>query len=51
MGSTVELEDVVVEVLDAQAESGDADFLDGFELVLLQRARLALERDLTGLVP
>src|SRR5262249_24238338 len=45
MCSTVLLEDVVVAVVDAEAEAGDAKLLESFKLVLLQRARLALEGD------
>ena len=47
----VELEDLVVEVLDAQAETRDADAANGGQLGLGQRARLALERDFLRVAP
>ena len=49
--AAVELEDVVVEVLDAEAQPRDADVADRLELGLGQRARLALEGDFLGAVP
>src|SRR5262249_12563455 len=49
--AAVEFEDFGVEMLDAEAEARHADRADGFELVLLQRARLALEGNFAGGVP
>ena len=51
MGPAVDLQDVVVEVLDAEAQARDANLPDGLELVVRQRARLAFERHLLRLVP
>ena len=51
VGPAVVLQDLRLEVLDAQAQPGDAELAQRFELVLLQRARLALEGDFRGLVP
>ena len=51
MRAAVDLEDAVVEVLDAQAQARDAHLADRLQLVLGQRARLALEGDLFRLVP
>ena len=48
MRAAVQLEDAIVEVLDAEAEPRDAGAADDVELGLGQRARLALERDLLG---
>ena len=48
MRAAVQLEDLVVEVLDAEAEPRHADAADRRELGFGQRARLALERDLLG---
>src|SRR5208283_5146016 len=47
----VELQDLRVEVLDAEAEAGDAEFLQGLQLVLLESPRLALEGHFRGLLP
>ena len=47
----VQFEDLVAEVLDAQAETRHAHAADGRQLGLGQRARLALERDLFGIAP
>src|SRR4029450_13288459 len=47
----VDLEDVVVEVLDAEAEARHAHLPDRGELALGQRAGLALEGDLLGARP
>ena len=51
MRAAVHLEDVIVEVLDAEAEPRDAQLANGRELGLGQRAGLALERDLFGRRP
>ena len=51
MRAAVQLEDVVVEVLDAEAEPRHAQVADRGELALGQRAGLALERDLLGRCP
>ena len=51
VGAAVDLQDVVVEVLDAQAEPGDSEVPDRLELVVGEGSGLALERDLLGLVP
>src|SRR5215472_1733732 len=51
MSSAVHFEDVVVEMLDAQAETGDAERADRLELGLGQRAGLALEGYFFGFVP
>ena len=51
VGAAVLAQDVVVEMLDAQAQAGDADVGDGGHLGLGQGARLALEGDLVGLAP
>jgi len=51
MGAAVDLQDVVVEVLDAQAQPGDPKIADRPELVIGEGSWLALERDLLGLVP
>ena len=47
----VDLEDAIVEVLDAQAQARDPHLPDRLQLVLGQRPGLALERDLFRLVP
>ena len=47
----VQLEDLVVEVLDAQAEPRDPDVVDRAQFRLGDRARLAFERDLLGRRP
>ena len=51
MRPAVQLQNPIVEVLDPQAQPGDAHLPNHFELVLGQRARLALERDLLGIFP
>ena len=51
MRPTIGLEDVIVKILHTQAQSCDAQFAQGFELVLLECARFALEGDLLGFVP
>ena len=42
---------LVVEIFDAEAEAGHTQFAQGLELVLLQRARFALERHFLDAVP
>ena len=51
VGPSASLQDVVVEVLDAQAQARRAQGLDRFELALLQRARLTLEGHFPSVVP
>ena len=51
MRASVQLENAVVEVFDAEAQARDAEPPDHRQLALGQRARLALEGDLFGLVP
>ena len=51
MSPAVVFEDLRLEVLDAEAQPGDAHVAERFELVLLQRARLALEGDFLGASP
>src|SRR6185295_9736025 len=51
MRASVDLEDVVIEVFDPQAEAGHAQVLDRAKLRLGQCSRLALKSDLFGLVP
>ena len=51
MGAAVNLEDAVVEILDAEAQARDAHVADRGQLRLGQRARFALERDFFGTVP
>ncbi len=48
---TVCTKDVVVEVLDAEGQAGDADVLDGGELAGVEGAGFAFEGDLLGRVP
>src|SRR5207253_9503289 len=43
VGPAIELEDLWIKVLNAQAQSRHAHFAERFELVLLERAWLALE--------
>ena len=43
MRAAVDLENVVVEILDAEAQPGDANLADGAELLLGQRSGLAFE--------
>ena len=43
VGTSVQFQNRVVEMLDAQAQAGHADRLDGFELAPFERSRLALE--------
>ena len=49
--AAVELEDAIVEVLDAEAEARDAQLADRRQLGFGERAGLALERDLFGVRP
>ena len=49
--AAVQLQDLVVEVLDAQTQSGHADAANRRELGLGERPRLALEGDLLGVLP
>ena len=51
MRPAVVFENLRIEILDAQAEARDAQLAQRFQLVLLQRARLALERHFLGPVP
>ena len=51
MCPAVELQNLRLEVLDAEAQPRDAELAERLELVLLQRARLALEGDFAGCVP
>src|SRR5688572_10045279 len=44
-------ENLIIEILDAQAQTRDADFLERLDLRLVQGARLALKRDLLGIIP
>ena len=50
MRPAVDLEDGVVEVLHAQAQTSHADLADGLELGLAESSRLALEGDLLWLL-
>jgi hypothetical protein len=47
----VDLENAIVEVLDAQAQARDAEAANDLQLLLTERARLALERDLGRAAP
>src|SRR5205823_5181927 len=49
--AAIQLENPVVEVLDAEAEPGDPHAADRGELALRERARFALERNLLGILP
>ena len=51
VGPAVDLEDFVVEVLDAQRDAGDADLLERLHLFEAHRPRLALEGDFLGRLP
>jgi hypothetical protein len=51
MGTAVNPEHFVVEVLHAETEARDADFLDRLEFRLFERAWLALEGDFAGRFP
>ena len=51
VGAAVVAQDIVVEIFDAQAETGDADCADRFQFGFGQGARLAFEGDLGGVVP
>src|SRR5688500_963034 len=51
MSPAIRFENAIVEVLDAQAEPRDTEFLERFQFMLLQRARFALEGDLLGAPP
>ena len=51
MRASVQLENAVVEILDAETEAGDPELADHGQLVFGQRTRLALERNFLGLVP
>ena len=51
VGPAVDLQDVIVEVLHAEAQARDANLPDDLELVVGQRAGLAFKRHLLGLVP
>ena len=51
VGASVALEDVIVKILDPQAEAGDAQILDGLQLGFRQGAGLALEGDFLGFIP
>ena len=47
----VVFQDFRIEILDAEAEARHAELAQGFQLVLLERPRLALERHFLGAVP
>src|SRR5215475_866566 len=51
MGASVGGQNVVVEMLDAEAQSRDADIFQSFELRFAERSRLALESDFFGVLP
>ncbi len=51
MGTSVDLENAVVEVLDAETEAGNAELTDRGQFALAERPRLAFERDLGGAAP
>ncbi len=51
MRPPVDLQDVVVEVLDAEREASDAEFADGAELVVGEGPGFALKGDFNRLVP
>jgi hypothetical protein len=51
VGAAVGLQDLVVEVLDAERQAGDAEGAHRLDLRLRQRPRLAFEGDLLGAVP
>ncbi len=51
VGPAIDRQNLVIEMLDAQAEPGHADLLDRLELGFLERARLAFEGDFPGRVP
>src|SRR5262245_49516066 len=51
MGAAVQLEDVIVEVLDTEAQARHADVTDHRQLRLGQRTRLALEGHFLGAIP
>ena len=47
----IDLENMVVKILNTQAQSSDANFSNHFQLVLGERARLAFEGDFLRRVP
>jgi hypothetical protein len=49
--AAVDLQDVVVEILDAQAEARDSQVFDDLEFAFGERSGLALEGDLLGFIP
>ena len=51
MGAAVDLEDMIVEVLNPQAQTGDAEVPNGAQLVVGERAWFAFKRDLLGVIP
>ena len=51
MGAAVDLKDVIVEILHAQAQTRHADLVQRLQFLIRQRARLALEGHLLHLVP
>ena len=51
MRASVDLQDVIVEVLDAEAEPRDAEFANGLQLVVSERAGFCLEGDFLHLIP
>ena len=46
VGAAVDLQDVVVKILEAHGQAGDADLAQRVELALVERAGLGLEGDL-----
>ena len=51
MRAAVDFQDVVVKIFHAQAQARHAQFADGLELVVGERARLGFEGDLLGFIP
>ena len=51
VGAAVQLQDAIAEILDAEAQPGDADAANRRQLGTGDRAGLALERDLFGRLP
>ncbi len=51
MGPAVDFENVIVEVLHPETQPGDAQVANRPQLVIGERAGLALEGDFLGLVP
>ena len=51
MRAAIHSQHVVIKVFDTEAQAGDADLLERFELRFLQRTRLALEGHLLRVGP